>query len=121
MGVQEMNFTPHSDAEIEKQLNALPLVEYNSHLLDEKGVNFAMYFLDTFHSKINEHIHDQVVLIAEEIGSQLDTTIDDQHFIVNKNELRGIIARAAIAATAQTAVDLGITMLDSTIPGENVT
>jgi hypothetical protein len=97
--------------EIRRRTDALPLVE-SGEVIDEKTALSTLEALKRHGSQLPDHIKNQIDAIVDEMGAKLDHNPVDNTIPITELQLRGIIARSAIAAAAQTVNDIGQTYVE---------
>lgn len=97
-----------SRSRIQQRASSIPLIE-SGEVLDERHSLALFHDLEALMSSLPEQIQQQIDDIHEEIKSKLPKVehgIETMYGITDE-QLRGTIARAAIAASAQTVSDIG--------------
>ncbi len=91
---------------------SLPLVETTSEntILDEKAALAVFFDLEQNKSTVPFRTLKQVDLIQGEVAPKLDRIAGEATYVISGHELRGLLARAAIAGAAQAVFDIGKTM-----------
>lgn len=93
--------SPHP--EIERNMEALPLVEQGSPVINKA---MASHIEVLMAEPLRANLKRQVKTVTDDTWEQLDT--DQDHARISRLQLQGIIAGAILVGAAQTAISLAI-------------
>jgi hypothetical protein len=76
-------------------------------MLSGQAASAACFDINHTHRVLADHIGAQVDALAAEVADKLDGPDEAGIYHLNNIQLRGVLARAVISATGQTAIDIG--------------
>lgn len=92
--------------EVEQHIGALPLTMRLESILDEKAVLQAHSLIKINDDSLSSSIDEQIAKVGTVFLEQADRTTEGG-ILTTDDEVRGVVARAAIAGAMQTAFALG--------------
>lgn len=98
--------SPHP--EIERNMEALPLVEQNGPVVDKATASHVEVLMA---KPLQDTLKQQIKVVTEDTWEQLDTNQD--HARISRRQLQGIIAGAILVGAAQTAISLAMPLAAS--------
>lgn len=109
MGLEVGTMAPEhpSRSEISRRVHAVPLVEDGS-VIDEPTALATLEDLRKDGSQLLAHLRCQIELIIEEIGDKLEPGPEGTK-LITLTQVRGLVARSAIAGFSQAVNDIGQT------------
>ncbi len=98
--------------DIRERIRSLPIVGSDAPLVPRRKAQAIIHDLSTIDPSIGERVHEQVEVVVEELQDELDTDQTGNGYHLSEDELRGVVARAALRGAAQVASDLGGTIAE---------
>lgn len=101
--------------ELRDRASAVPLIGQSAtdHLLNETESSAMEYDLDSLGSDTMRRIRLTADMVYTEVTPELVTGDDELHFIVNKDQLKGLIHKAVRRGATQALYDSGAVLKES--------
>lgn len=106
------DYSPEKEKKTRINIYNLPVVDSNAPLISQKKAQIILHDLLSINPSIGNRIKNQVDIVSEELHEELDYDSTGNGYYINKNELKGVVARAVIRAATQIANDLAETMTE---------
>lgn len=99
-------------ANIRERIRSLPIVGSDAPLVPRRKAQAIIHDLSAIDPTIGERVHEQVEVVVDELHGELDTSQTGEGYHLSEDQLRGVVARAALRGAAQVASDLGGTIAE---------